>query len=222
MEVEERVGIGADEPLGQRGGLGEERPVPVAEGHRGVGARPHLPGGHDVERGRRGDALGMVERHPVGHTAAAVVPDDREGVVPERGHRLRQVERERPLRVGGVVGRRCRPEGGPVAGEIRDDDGVPLAQERRGGVPHEVGLRIAVQQQDRRTAPADPGEDGAPPRRHRALGEVLEHGPSFLLGRGQAVPRAARRNAVAWATDARVARVSVSELSSMKSCTVPS
>ena len=46
--------------------------------------------------------------------------------------------------------------------------------------------------------------------------------PSCSIAGAQSVPSAWRRNATAWAIAARAALVWLSELSSMKSCTVPS
>jgi hypothetical protein len=51
--VEEGPGICPDEPLWQRGGLSEERPVPLDERELGVGPRPHPAGGHHI-KGRGG------------------------------------------------------------------------------------------------------------------------------------------------------------------------
>ena len=177
VQVEERVGIAGDQPLGQRSGLGEERPVPVDEGELRVGTRPHLARGHDVEHRDRADALGVIERHAVGDPATAVVAGDREAFMAERGHRLHLVGGQRALGMRGVIGGRHRPERRAVAGEIGGDDREALGQPRRHGVPHEVGLGIAVQQQQRRSTATDTSEDHTALGLQLVVGEVLEHGP---------------------------------------------
>jgi hypothetical protein len=50
VEVEERLRVAADEPLGQRGGQREERPVPVAAREGPVGAAPDLPRRDESDR----------------------------------------------------------------------------------------------------------------------------------------------------------------------------
>jgi hypothetical protein len=46
----------------------------------------------------------MIERHPVRHAAAAVVPGDEERLEAELRHHLDLVVRHRPLGVAGVIG----------------------------------------------------------------------------------------------------------------------
>ena len=140
----------------------------------------------------------MVERHPVGHAAAAVVAGDGEAVVAERGHRLDQVDARAPAssarrgRASGPAGRTPRTRAGPRRRRC-------TASASSGGraVPHEVRLRVAVQQEHRRPAAADPGEDGPPPGRHLVLREAVEHARLLRPCRGRS-----RRN------DARVTPLS--------------
>src|SRR5215213_248830 len=72
------AGISADQALGQVERLREEVPVPVDETEFLVGVSPHLGSRDYVEHGQSRDALWMVERQPVGATAAAVVTGDGE------------------------------------------------------------------------------------------------------------------------------------------------
>ena len=125
----EAVRVGADQPLREWCRLREERPVPVAEGERGVGAAPHLTRGHDVQHGEARDDVGTVERHPVGDARAAVVSGDRERVEAERAHRGDEVGGQRALGVGAVVFRDGRAERVTVSGQIGGDDREPLRQQ---------------------------------------------------------------------------------------------
>jgi hypothetical protein len=104
----------------------------------------------------------MVEGHPVGDPAAAVMPGDREALVPEHSHGLHLVGGKRAFGVRGVIGGRRRPERRAVPGQVGGDDREPVGQSRRGGVPHEVRLRVAVQEQQRRSSAADAREDHTP------------------------------------------------------------
>jgi hypothetical protein len=85
-----------------------------------------------------------------------LVADDREPVVPERRHQRDLVGRHSPERVAGMVVARLGTVGVAVAAQVGRDDGVLPSQLRGDAVPHDVALREAVHQQDRRTlAPAD-------------------------------------------------------------------
>jgi hypothetical protein len=117
----------------------------------------------------------MVQRHPVGHTAAPVVAGDGEVLMPQRHHRLHLVERHCALGVGGMVTRRSGPQRVPIAAQIGGDDGEVLRQQRGGRTPHEMRLRVAVEQQERRTRAADHGADGAALARQVAGLEAFEH-----------------------------------------------
>jgi hypothetical protein len=155
--------------------LSEERPVPIAEGHVRVGASPDLAGGYDIEDGEAAEPVGVVESHPVADATSSVVSGDREPLVTEQRHGLQEVVGEGAFGVRCVVGRGRGSEGGPVSGEVGRDDGEPLTEQVGGGVPHEMRLRIAVQQQDRGAAAPDAGKYGPPLGRQMVLGEALEH-----------------------------------------------
>ena len=125
---------------------------------------------------------GMVERQPVGDAAAAVVAGEAEAHVAERFHHLDHRIRHGALGVGRVLGvgsRRIRPA---VAGQVRDDQAEALRQRRRHAMPHHVGLRIAVQQQQRRPSPPVRAKmragRGVDPLRGKAgieVGEIVGH-----------------------------------------------
>src|SRR3712207_4545337 len=91
----------------------------------------------------------MVEGHPVGHPAPAVVATDEEALEAELAHHRDLVRGHRPFGVGRVIwgrgwlgGVAVAPE---VAGDYREVFGEP------GGylVPHDVRLGVAVEQQVR-------------------------------------------------------------------------
>ena len=214
MEVEEGVRVAGDQSLWQRCGLGKECPVPVQERQLSVSARPHLPGRDDVENRGRGQTVGVVQRHPVGDTPTTVVAGDGETLIAQSRHGLDLIDRQGSLGVRGVIAARVGPQRRPVACEVGGDNGEMLGQEGCHRVPHHVCLRIAVQQQQRRSAAADAGEDQAAVGLELAVNEILEHGvgPSCEKSQGRSgspaaqfetgvshfpVPSAARRNAVA-------------------------
>jgi hypothetical protein len=96
----------------------------------------------------------VVAQQAVGHPRAAVVPGDGEPVEAERRHRLDLVERQRPLGIGREIGAGQRLRAVAIAAQIGRDDGEVLGQARRHLAPHRMGLRVAVQQQQRRAAAA--------------------------------------------------------------------
>jgi hypothetical protein len=144
------VGIGADLVLGERLGLGEEVPVPVGEPEVQVGRAQRVPGGDDVKDGDLRHRLGAVKRHPVGHPGAPVMADDRELLEAEVAHHQRLVARHRPLGVALVRRAAGRLAAVTVAAQIGQDDRVVQGENGRDVMPHHVGLRVAVQEQDGR------------------------------------------------------------------------
>jgi hypothetical protein len=154
--AEVELGIVADQALGERRRLGEEIPVV----RRLCAGDPHalvlLHGGDDIEHRQLLRPRRVVERESVGDPRAAVVPGERKAFVAEQFHDLHQVPGRRPLAIGvkRSAGRRFRAVA--VAAHVGTHDGEILGQ--RGGdlVPHDVGLRIAMNQQERRPVSARP------------------------------------------------------------------
>ena len=93
------------------------------------------------------------------HPGTAVVTDHGEPLEPERRHQRDLVGRHGAERVPGVVGTRLGTVGVAVAAQVGRDDGVLPRQLRGDAVPHDVALREAVQQQDRRALAAADGVD---------------------------------------------------------------
>ena len=144
--------VGAELVLGKRLGLGEEEPVPVGEAELHVRRAQGVAGGHDVEHRELRDQMGVVKRQPVGHPGAAVVADDGELVEAEFAHHQRLVPRHGPLRVG-LVGRAAgRFAAVTVTAQVGEDDRMILGEDGGDVVPHDVSLRVTVQQQHRRAA----------------------------------------------------------------------
>ena len=142
---EEELGRGTDQALGQGLRLGQEEPVVVPGGERPVGALEQRQGGHDVEHGRAGDPVRVIEAQAMGHPAAAIVAGDDEAIEAQTRHQQGHVGRHRPLAVGCVVRRRGRLAAVAVAAQVRADDRERAGECRRHAMPHRLGLRISVQ-----------------------------------------------------------------------------
>jgi hypothetical protein len=144
--------VGAELVLGERLGLGEEEPVPVGEAELHVRRAEGVAGGHDVQHRELGDQVGVVKRQSVAHPGAAVVANHGELVEAELAHDQRLVPRHRALGVG-LMGRAARRLAAvAIAAQVGEDDRMILGEDRGDVVPHDVGLRVAVQQQDGRAA----------------------------------------------------------------------
>jgi hypothetical protein len=89
----------------------------------------------------------MIEREAVGDAPAAVVPDDREPLVPELAHERHALGGHRALRVVRAVGSGRRRVARAVALEVGHDDGEALRPLGCEVPPDEVRLRVAVQEQ---------------------------------------------------------------------------
>ena len=143
------VRVHAEHVLGERLGLGEEKPVPVAQAEGHVGVVEGVPGGDDVQHRDLGDRLRVVEGHPVADPGSPVVADDGELVEAELAHDLDLVCRHRALGVGLVDMAARGLAAVAVAAEVGEDDGVVFGEDGGDVMPHDVGLRVAVEQQDR-------------------------------------------------------------------------
>ena len=180
----------ADEGFRQAVALDEKEPVVVAGGDLLVDGRKDLVGGHDVEDRQLLDLAGMVEGHPMTDPAAAIVTGDRERLEAERRHHLDLVAGGGSFRVRRVVGVRGRFAAVAIAPEIGGDHGEPLGEPGCDLVPDDVGLGIAVQQQQRRTGAAVNGVDRRPAGVDVDRGESLEHVaplPGFIAAFGRSL-----------------------------------
>jgi hypothetical protein len=99
-----RLRIGFQQSLRKRRRLGEKGPVPPLEHEARVRAAPRLAGGNDVEDGQALDAIGVVEREPVGAVGPAIVTRHGEVLESELTHHRHVVAGDRALRVRLVIG----------------------------------------------------------------------------------------------------------------------
>ena len=138
--------------------------------------------------------VGVVEAEPVGHARAAVVADEREGVEAERAHQADLVGGHGALGVRRVVAPGGRPRRVAVATEVGGHDRVVLRERRRDEVPHDMGLGIAVQQQDGRAGTTYGSVDAGPVDVEVVVLEALEHTPDYHGRRpGEKVRKGVRR-----------------------------
>ena len=100
---------------------------------------------HALQQAELGDRRRMVEREPVSDVRAAVVTDDAEPVMTQRGHEPNHVTRHRPLRVGGMVRQFRRMRRVTVTAKIRTDNRMTFDQARRYRMPGDMRTRMPVQ-----------------------------------------------------------------------------
>ena len=148
--VQERGGVGADHPLGERRTLRQQVPGPEAQRRAAAHPLELVDGGHHVEERGARDTLGMVEGQAVGDAGATIVADDREALVAERRHELDDLCRQLALGVALAARPAYRRLRGAVATQVRHHDAVGRGQGRCDLPPADVRLREAVQEQDRR------------------------------------------------------------------------
>src|SRR5271169_2099298 len=79
---------------------------------------------------------------------------DDEALEAERRHRLDLVEGQSALRISRIVGTRGRLRAVAIAAQVGHDHRELVGETRRQPAPHQMGLRVAVQQQERRPAAA--------------------------------------------------------------------
>jgi hypothetical protein len=90
--------------------------MPVDQRQAGIGARPHLRRGDDVEDRQRSDTVRVVERDPIRDSPAPIVAGHGKAVMSERSHGLELIVAERPLGVRGVVARDDGPKRVAITG----------------------------------------------------------------------------------------------------------
>jgi hypothetical protein len=141
----------------------------------------------DVEHREVRDLVRMIEREPLADAAAAIVADDgksREAVVV---HHLDHVDCHRALGVVGMIRRVGRLAAVAISAQVRHHDRVILREIWRDLVPRHMGLRRAVNQQQRRTVAAAHDVDLGPGRLHAFVfetgGEEVQRVGLLLRGR---------------------------------------
>ena len=93
----------------------------------------------------------MVTGEAVGDPRAAVVAGDGEPLEAERRHRLDLILGQGTLRIIDVIRPSRRLRAVAVAAQIGDHDSELDGEARSQFAPHQMGLRVAVQQQERRS-----------------------------------------------------------------------
>jgi hypothetical protein len=124
--------------------------MPVGPGE-GLGrVAVHLACRGDVESREARHPGRMVEAEAMGHPPAPVMAGETEGVVTEDAHEAGHVVRHGALGIGRMlrIGRRLARIA--VASQIRADQREAVPQPQRHLVPHGKGLRIAMEQEERR------------------------------------------------------------------------
>ena len=174
------VRISTDQPLGQIERLDQEEPVVIGAGEGHVRVLVHVERRRDVEHRRLGDPLGVVEGHAVGDPRAPVVADHGEALEAEGGHDLDLVLGHGALGIGRVVVAARRLGAVAVAAQVGQHHGEALGQARRNLVPHDVGLGVAVEQQQRRPGARLPDVDLGARGRNAGPVEAVEHGNVIL------------------------------------------
>ena len=121
---------------------------------------PARGGRDDVDHRQPVQPLRMVEREAVADAGAPVVSDQTEADMAKLLHHRYRVLRHQALRVERAVFA-ARRAGPAIAAQIHENDGEPLGQFRRDLVPFDMSLRIAMQQQKRRSVAVRAHEEPA-------------------------------------------------------------
>lgn len=93
----------------------------------------------------------MIERHAVGHAAAAIVTCHGKARPAELAHDFDKLERHGALRIGRMIGHRDGATTAAIAAKISTENGETICQQGRDAAPHQVVFGKAVQQQEGRT-----------------------------------------------------------------------
>ena len=117
----------------------------------------------------------MVQRQAVGHAAAAIVAGDREAREAQPLHHGHHVLRHGALGIGRMVGVDGRAAAAAVAAQIGAHDRELAGEQRRDVAPHQVRLREAVQQEQRRPEARGAHEDGGIACVDLPAHETVEH-----------------------------------------------
>src|SRR6185369_17351030 len=134
------------------------------------------PRRHDIEHSELLDSLRMIQRQAIGDAPAAVMPRDGEALEAEMAHEGDLVPRHGPFGIWLVVRRRRRLAAAAIAAQIRRDHGEIPRQPRRDLVPHDMGLGMAMEQQQRRPGAAMTQADLDLAGLDGGEGEAFEHG----------------------------------------------
>jgi hypothetical protein len=118
----------------------------------------------------------MVEGQAIGDPPAAIMAGEEEVREAEALHDDHHVPGHGPLGIGRVLGVGGRTAALPIAAKICGDHGEIAGQQRGDAAPHQMGLRKAMQQEERRPGAGGPQEDAGLPGLDLGGPEALHHG----------------------------------------------
>ena len=173
--TDEIVGVGANHPFREIVGLDEKEPVVGVGGHSLVDDAEHMAGRHNVQGGQLADAFRVVFGQAVRHPRAPVVAAQEKGLKPQPGHGVNLILGHGALGVVGMVGVAGGLAAVAIAAQVGGHDGEIRGQPGGDLVPHRMGLRVAVQQQERRAAAAFDQVDGIGAGVHLQPFKALKH-----------------------------------------------
>src|SRR5215212_5851469 len=117
----------------------------------------------------------MVKSHAIGDATATIMSSDREARKSKPLHHAHHVLCHRSLRIWRMVPGGGQAAAAPVAAKIGADDRKVAGEQRRDAAPHQVCLRKAVQQEDRRPGPMRARENAGLTRLDLGACEVIHH-----------------------------------------------
>ncbi len=127
----------------------------------------------------------MVQGHSMRHAPSAVVADHEEPFMTQDSHRLDLVLGHGALGIIGVVGQPVGLFAVSVTAQVRGHHAEAFCELRRDPVPDRVGLRIAVQQEQR---PAHAAMYEIDRRAARPDAPALEAGKEFVVHERNSLP----------------------------------
>src|SRR4051812_31221444 len=138
----------------------------------------------------------MIKSHAVGDATATIVSSDRKARESKPLHHGHHVLCHGSLRIWCMVWGGDRTGAAPVAPQISADDRKVVGKQRRDAAPHQVCLRKAVQQEDRRSRSVRAYEDAGLTRLNLSACEVIHHFRPCSLLRTRVTPLATITKAV--------------------------
>ena len=120
-------------------------------------------------------SLGMVESHTMTYTRASIVTNYKEFFKAQLDHHFYHVLSHSPFRIIVVVSPTFWFRAVTIPTQIGCNYGELFSQTRSNFVPHQVGLRIAMQQQQRKTISSFNKMDSSPTCVDLSLLKAIEH-----------------------------------------------
>ena len=143
--------IAPDQGFWQVVGLDKEEPVVVGSRQVLIYRFEGVKGGDYIEHREFRHALWKVQRHPVGDTSSPIVADNGERVEAQSVHDRGLILGHGPFGVSGMILLPKRLGTVAVAPQVCSNDRKVPGQLRCHQMPHRMRLRVAVQEQHRRS-----------------------------------------------------------------------